>query len=146
MHEDRVFGILRENNPELTGEKRRTIMKPPQVWTASSHTAHHVVQGAQAGAGDSPSLHFLQGLLTSLAWQQADSNFCLSMSLLDMSPDKDKPAGLCRKSGEALQAQLGFELLLFQDCPDGSAHHQTLTAHGQPAYTSQVQTPRHSRD
>lgn len=28
---DRVFGILRENNPELTGEKRRTIMKPPQV-------------------------------------------------------------------------------------------------------------------
>jgi translation initiation factor 2 subunit 2 len=28
---DRVFGILREHNPELTGEKRRTIMKPPQV-------------------------------------------------------------------------------------------------------------------
>jgi len=28
---DRVFGILRENNPELTGEKRRTVMKPPQV-------------------------------------------------------------------------------------------------------------------
>mmetsp|Transcript_29278 Transcript_29278/g.93679 ORF Transcript_29278/g.93679 Transcript_29278/m.93679 type:complete len:260 (+) Transcript_29278:175-954(+) len=28
---NRVFGILRENNPELTGEKRRTIMKPPQV-------------------------------------------------------------------------------------------------------------------
>ncbi len=28
---DRVFGILRENNPELTGEKRRTIMKPPQA-------------------------------------------------------------------------------------------------------------------
>jgi translation initiation factor 2 subunit 2 len=28
---DRVFGILRENNPELAGEKRRTIMKPPQV-------------------------------------------------------------------------------------------------------------------
>lgn len=27
----RVFGILRENNPELTGERRRTIMKPPQV-------------------------------------------------------------------------------------------------------------------
>lgn len=26
-----MFGILRENNPELTGEKRRTIMKPPQV-------------------------------------------------------------------------------------------------------------------
>ena len=31
MRADRVFGILRENNPELTGEKRRTIMKPPQV-------------------------------------------------------------------------------------------------------------------
>ena len=30
---DRVFDILKENNPELTGEKRRTIMKPPQVWT-----------------------------------------------------------------------------------------------------------------
>lgn len=28
---DRVFGILRANNPELTGVKRRTIMKPPQV-------------------------------------------------------------------------------------------------------------------
>lgn len=27
----RVFGILRENNPELTGEKKRTVMKPPQV-------------------------------------------------------------------------------------------------------------------
>mmetsp|Transcript_16963 Transcript_16963/g.30308 ORF Transcript_16963/g.30308 Transcript_16963/m.30308 type:complete len:274 (-) Transcript_16963:161-982(-) len=27
----RVFGILRENNPELTGERRRTILKPPQV-------------------------------------------------------------------------------------------------------------------
>jgi translation initiation factor 2 subunit 2 len=31
MIADRVFGILREHNPELTGEKRRTIMKPPQV-------------------------------------------------------------------------------------------------------------------
>lgn len=28
---DRVFGILRENNPELTGERRRTTLKPPQV-------------------------------------------------------------------------------------------------------------------
>eukprot|EP00899_Mesostigma_viride_P025739 jgi/Mesvir1/634/Mv17250-RA.1 len=28
---DRVFGILRANNPELAGEKRRTNMKPPQV-------------------------------------------------------------------------------------------------------------------
>eukprot|EP00850_Spirogloea_muscicola_P022572 SM000302S11652 [mRNA] locus=s302:96842:99315:+ [translate_table: standard] len=28
---DRVFDILRENNPELAGEKRRTIMRPPQV-------------------------------------------------------------------------------------------------------------------
>lgn len=28
---DRVFGILRANNPELTGEKRRTLLKPPQV-------------------------------------------------------------------------------------------------------------------
>ena len=27
----RVFNILREHNPELTGEKRRTVMKPPQV-------------------------------------------------------------------------------------------------------------------
>eukprot|EP00246_Nothoceros_aenigmaticus_P011804 TRINITY_DN336_c0_g1_i1.p1 TRINITY_DN336_c0_g1~~TRINITY_DN336_c0_g1_i1.p1 ORF type:complete len:274 (+),score=59.08 TRINITY_DN336_c0_g1_i1:82-903(+) len=28
---DRVFNILRENNPELAGEKRRTVMRPPQV-------------------------------------------------------------------------------------------------------------------
>ena len=28
---DRVFNILRENNPELAGEKRRTIIRPPQV-------------------------------------------------------------------------------------------------------------------
>ncbi|EFJ17507.1 hypothetical protein SELMODRAFT_114331, partial [Selaginella moellendorffii] len=27
----RVFNILHENNPELAGEKRRTIMRPPQV-------------------------------------------------------------------------------------------------------------------
>jgi len=26
-----VFGILREKNPELTGERRRTVLKPPQV-------------------------------------------------------------------------------------------------------------------
>ena len=28
---DRVFNILRENNLELVGEKRRTVMRPPQV-------------------------------------------------------------------------------------------------------------------
>eukprot|EP00271_Cylindrocystis_brebissonii_P014774 TRINITY_DN362_c1_g1_i1.p2 TRINITY_DN362_c1_g1~~TRINITY_DN362_c1_g1_i1.p2 ORF type:complete len:330 (-),score=106.24 TRINITY_DN362_c1_g1_i1:396-1385(-) len=28
---DRVFNILRENNPELAGLKRRTVMRPPQV-------------------------------------------------------------------------------------------------------------------
>jgi len=28
---DRVFGILKEKNPELTGERRRTVLKPPQV-------------------------------------------------------------------------------------------------------------------
>lgn len=28
---DRVFGILREKNPELTGERRRTVLRPPQV-------------------------------------------------------------------------------------------------------------------
>ncbi|EFJ51608.1 eukaryotic translation initiation factor 2 beta [Volvox carteri f. nagariensis] len=28
---ERVFGILRERNPELTGERRRTVLKPPQV-------------------------------------------------------------------------------------------------------------------
>eukprot|EP00983_Pelagomonas_calceolata_P119541 1160616-Pelagomonas_calceolata.AAC.10 len=27
---ERVFGILREKNPELTGERRRTVLKPPQ--------------------------------------------------------------------------------------------------------------------
>lgn len=27
----RVFNILRQNNPELAGEKRRTVMRPPQV-------------------------------------------------------------------------------------------------------------------
>lgn len=26
-----MFGILRQNNPELTGERRRTILKPPQI-------------------------------------------------------------------------------------------------------------------
>jgi hypothetical protein len=34
---DRVFGILRERNPELTGERRRTVLKPPQV---SQHCAY----------------------------------------------------------------------------------------------------------
>jgi hypothetical protein len=33
---DRVFGILRERNPELTGERRRTVLKPPQVSRTSS--------------------------------------------------------------------------------------------------------------
>lgn len=28
---DRVFGILKEKNPELTGERKRTVLKPPQV-------------------------------------------------------------------------------------------------------------------
>lgn len=32
---DRVFGILREKNPELTGERRRTVLKPPQVGRGS---------------------------------------------------------------------------------------------------------------
>ncbi|GAB4827723.1 hypothetical protein Ancab_034609 [Ancistrocladus abbreviatus] len=27
----RVFSILRENNPELAGDRRRTVMRPPQV-------------------------------------------------------------------------------------------------------------------
>jgi translation initiation factor 2 subunit 2 len=27
----RVFNILREHNPELSAERRRTIMRPPQV-------------------------------------------------------------------------------------------------------------------
>jgi translation initiation factor 2 subunit 2 len=26
-----VFGILKAHNPELTGERRRTTLKPPQV-------------------------------------------------------------------------------------------------------------------
>lgn len=28
---DRVYGILREKNPELTGEKKRVILMPPEV-------------------------------------------------------------------------------------------------------------------
>ncbi|KAF3778423.1 Eukaryotic translation initiation factor 2 subunit beta [Nymphaea thermarum] len=28
---DRVFNTLRENNPELAGDRRRTVMRPPQV-------------------------------------------------------------------------------------------------------------------
>eukprot|EP00262_Sarcandra_glabra_P009217 TRINITY_DN23297_c0_g1_i1.p1 TRINITY_DN23297_c0_g1~~TRINITY_DN23297_c0_g1_i1.p1 ORF type:complete len:270 (-),score=62.65 TRINITY_DN23297_c0_g1_i1:187-996(-) len=28
---DRVFNILRANNPELAGDRRRTVMRPPQV-------------------------------------------------------------------------------------------------------------------
>lgn len=27
----RVFNILRENNPELAGDRRRTVLMPPQV-------------------------------------------------------------------------------------------------------------------
>lgn len=27
----RVFNVLRENNPELAGDRRRTVMRPPQV-------------------------------------------------------------------------------------------------------------------
>ena len=34
-----MFDILKENNPELTGEKRRTIMKPPQVHDLKSSCA-----------------------------------------------------------------------------------------------------------
>lgn len=34
---DRVFGILREKNPELTGERRRTVLKPPQVGVRGYH-------------------------------------------------------------------------------------------------------------
>lgn len=26
-----MFNILRENNPELAGDRRRTVMRPPQV-------------------------------------------------------------------------------------------------------------------
>ncbi|KAK8925653.1 hypothetical protein KSP39_PZI018603 [Platanthera zijinensis] len=28
---DRVFNTLRENNPDLAGDRRRTVMRPPQV-------------------------------------------------------------------------------------------------------------------
>ncbi|XP_078447890.1 eukaryotic translation initiation factor 2 beta subunit [Wolffia australiana] len=28
---DRVFNILRQNNPDLAGDRRRTVMRPPQV-------------------------------------------------------------------------------------------------------------------
>lgn len=27
----RVYNILREHNPELAGDRRRTVMRPPQV-------------------------------------------------------------------------------------------------------------------
>lgn len=52
-HADRVFDILKENNPELTGEKRRTIMKPPQVTFENTQSTclskdqlncHHILQ------------------------------------------------------------------------------------------------------
>ena len=37
---DRVFNTLRANNPELTGERKRTTLKPPQVgspgWSAGT--------------------------------------------------------------------------------------------------------------
>ena len=36
---DRVFGILREKNPELTGERRRTVLKPPQVGEQTSESS-----------------------------------------------------------------------------------------------------------
>lgn len=32
----RIFGILRANNPELAGEKTKTILKPPQVCSGES--------------------------------------------------------------------------------------------------------------
>jgi hypothetical protein len=34
-----VFGILRERNPDLTGERRRTVLKPPQVSSSSSRSS-----------------------------------------------------------------------------------------------------------
>jgi hypothetical protein len=47
-HADRVFGILRERNPELTGERRRTVLKPPQVMRARGVCAVCAVCAAHA--------------------------------------------------------------------------------------------------
>lgn len=54
---DRVFDILKENNPELTGEKRRTIMKPPQVCVHQRRQYHlhilcHLLLGFATEAQD----------------------------------------------------------------------------------------------
>ena len=76
---DRVFGILRENNPELTGEKRRTVMKPPQVLregtkktvfanlieicNAMNRSPEHVIQYMMAELGTSGTLDGQQRLI-----------------------------------------------------------------------------------
>lgn len=45
---DRVFNILKENNPELTGERRRTTLKPPQVRRAAERAATWLLQRGAA--------------------------------------------------------------------------------------------------
>ena len=68
----RVFGILRENNPDLAGEKHKTILKPPQVLRegtkktvfvnfselckAMHRTPEHVINFLMAELGTSGSL------------------------------------------------------------------------------------------
>ncbi|KHG09425.1 Eukaryotic translation initiation factor 2 subunit beta [Gossypium arboreum] len=52
----RVFNILRENNPELAGDRRRTVMRPPQV-------LHHVMAFLLAELGTSGSLDGQQRLV-----------------------------------------------------------------------------------
>lgn len=48
---DRVFGILKAHNPELTGERRRTTLKPPQVGPRRRAT-HHPLQRRSSLPGE----------------------------------------------------------------------------------------------
>ncbi|CAA2966222.1 eukaryotic translation initiation factor 2 subunit beta-like [Olea europaea subsp. europaea] len=62
----RVFNILRENNPELAGDLRRTVMRPPQVLregTKMHRQPEHVMMFLLAEMGTSGSLDGQQRLV-----------------------------------------------------------------------------------
>ncbi|KAG4955083.1 hypothetical protein JHK82_040648 [Glycine max] len=65
----RVFNILRENNPELAGDRRRTVMRPPQVLregtkkTVMHRQPDHVMAFLLAELGTSGSLDGQQRLV-----------------------------------------------------------------------------------
>ena len=62
----RVFGILRENNPELSGEKHKTILKPPQVLREGTKKTVFVNFNDLCKAMHRPPEHVITYLLTEL--------------------------------------------------------------------------------